>query len=302
MNTRHTVAALVLVLLGAAGARPSAEQSGSLRPQALRVLRTAMESEQRWIKVHAAEALLSLNEPQDVARTFEIELAANGGEPQYRIGIWRVLAQAARSDREREPWIAKIVAAFRDPRGPDRLHAAETLGKLGYRAGEREAGAFELAARTGPGPLAANARWVLANSGRPEGDIRVAELLGSDDAGTRATAAYAVRHLPKLSAAAWETLAAAVRMEPGGDVDIVRASLVAAAFVHAPAEQKARFKTELLKYARTGTTDAKYEACAALAQQGRSDDVPLLGGLLDDTNADVRAGAAHAIGRILTAR
>ena len=108
MNTRHTVAALVLVLLGAAGARPSAEQNDSLRPQALRVLRTAMESEQRWIKVHAAEALLSLNEPRDVARTFEIELAANGGEPQYRIGIWRVLAQAARSDRQREPWIAKI--------------------------------------------------------------------------------------------------------------------------------------------------------------------------------------------------
>ena len=60
MNTRHGVAALVLVVLGAAGARRSAEQNDSLRPRALRILRTAMESEQRWIKVHAAEALLSL--------------------------------------------------------------------------------------------------------------------------------------------------------------------------------------------------------------------------------------------------
>ena len=126
MSTRHRVAALVLVALGAAGAHPSAELRQNTRQTALRVLRAAMESEQRWIKVHAAEALLSLGESQDVARTFEIELAARGGEPQYRIGIWRVLAQAAQTDQQREPWITKIVAAFRDPRSPDRLHAAET--------------------------------------------------------------------------------------------------------------------------------------------------------------------------------
>jgi SSS family solute:Na+ symporter len=312
MNARNRVVPLLLVVLSAAvvlragtangsSAPPSADVNESLRQRALSVLRTAMEAEDRWIKVHAAEALLSLGYPRGVARTFEKELASKGGEPQYRIGIWRVLAQAAPSDRQREPWMTKILAAVRDPRGPDRLHGAETLGKLGYRAGEMEADAFEAIARSGPGPLAANARWVLANSGRPDGDIQLAELLASDDAGTRATAAYAIRHLPKLSAAAWEKLAAAVRKEPGGDVDIVRVSLVSAAFVHAPVDQKARFKTDLLKYARTGTNDAKYEACAALATQGRNDDLPLLTGLLDDTNADVRVGAAHAILRILKA-
>jgi SSS family solute:Na+ symporter len=301
MNARHRVVSLLLVALCAAGARTSAEQNEPTRQNALRILRGAMESEQRWVKVHAAEALLSLGEPRDVARTFEIELASHGGEPQYRIGIWRVLAQAA-GGQPREPWVAKIVSAFRDPRGPDRLHAAETLGKLGYRAGGKEVEAFDVDARTGPGPLAANARWVLANSGRPQGDLRLAELLVSDDAGTRATAAYAVRHLPRLSPGAWDRLSAAARQEPAGDVDIVRASLMSAAFVHAPAEQKARFKGELLKYARTGTNDAKAEACAALAQRGGSDDLQLLGGLLADANVDVRVAAAHAIGRILTAR
>jgi SSS family solute:Na+ symporter len=302
MHTRHAGLSFLLAALCAAGPRPANAQTESLRPKALHVLRTAMESEQRWIKVHAAEALLALDEPRDVARTFESELAAKGAEPQYRIGIWRVLAQAARGDQQREPWITKILSAFKDARGPDRLHAAETLGKLGYRAGELDADAFDLAARTGPGPLAANARWVLANSGRPDGDIRLAELLGSDDAGTRATAAYAIRYLPTLSTAAWEKLAAAARNEPGGEVDIVRASLVSAAFVHAPAAQKARFKADVVNYARTGTSDAKVEACAALAQQGRSDDLPLLSGFLDDKNPDVRVGAALAIGRILTAR
>ena len=271
-----------------------------LRQKALHVLRTAMEAEERWIKVHAAEALLSLGYPRGAARTFETELASKGGEPQYRIGIWRVLAQAARNDQLREPWIRRILAAFLDTHGPDRLHAAETLARLGYRAGGKEAEAFELAARTGPGPLAANARWVLANSGRPDSEVRLAELLNSDDAGTRANAAYAIRHLPKLSPAAWKQLTAAARREPPDE--IVRASLLSAAFVHAPAaDQKAHFKAELLKYARSGTNDAKYELCAVLAKEGRSDDLPLLGRLLHD-NSDVRVGAAYAILRILKAR
>jgi SSS family solute:Na+ symporter len=300
MSATTRIIPIVLVVLGAVAARASADVNERLREKAVQILRTAMDTEDRWIKVHAAEALLLLGYPDGVTRTFERELASKGEEPQYRIGIWRVLAQAARSDREREPWIAKILAAFHDTRGPDRLHAAETLGKLGYRAGDKEAAAFDLVVRTGPGPLAADARWVLANSGRPDGDIRLADLLASDDAGTRATAAYAIRHLPRLSVAAWEKLTAAVRTEP--ENDIVRASLVSAAFVHAPADQKAQFKTELLKYARTGSNDAKYEACAALATHGRNDDLPLLTGMLENNNADVRVGAAAAIGGILKAR
>ena len=296
---RYGVVPFLLVAVCAAGARPSAEQHETLRQKALLVLRTAMDREARWVKVHAAEALLPVADADAVARTFERELASKGGEPEYRIGIWRVLAQNARIHQQHDAWTEKILAAFLDTRGPDRLHAAETLGKLGYRAGGREAEAFELAARTAPGPLAANARWVLANSGQPDGDVRLAELLASEDPGTRATAAYAVRHLPKLSAAAWNKLTAAVGKETGDN--IVRASLLSAAFVHAPADQQARFTADLLEYARRGTKDEKYEVSGALATAGRADDLPLLSGLLDDPNADVRIGAANAIVRI-TAR
>lgn len=284
--------------LGAAG-RPGASPSAvdeRLRAQAVRVLRTALDEEERWIKVHAAEALLSLDDPEGVARTFEIELASKGGEPQYRIGIWRVLAQAARSDQQREQWISEILAAFLDTRGPDRLHAAETLAKLGYQASEPEAEAFELVARTGRGPLAVNARWVLANNGRPNSEMQLAELLRSDDLGTRADTAYAIRHLPKLSRAAWEKLAAAVLGEPRDSSG--RLSLISAAFAHAPSDRKAHFKAELLEYARGGTNDEKYEVCAALAKQGQDDDLPLLIGLLDNKDPDVRVGAAQAILRI----
>src|SRR5436190_22221225 len=76
---------------------PPAAVSDSLRQKELQVLRTALEREERWSKVHAAEFLLSLDYPQGVAQIFERELASRGDEPEYRIGIWRVLAQAART-------------------------------------------------------------------------------------------------------------------------------------------------------------------------------------------------------------
>jgi HEAT repeat protein len=283
-------------LCGPVGANPLQSPdtvSEALRTKAVRVLRTALADEEKWIKVHAAEALLSLGYPQGVTRRFQIELASKGGEPEYRIGIWRVLAQAAHGDRQRGPWVRKIVAAFVDTNGPDRLHAAETLAKLGYRARAGETDTFELAGRTGRGPLAANARWILANTGRIEDTMRLAELLDSDDLATRADAAYAIRQLSKLSTVVWKKLTAAVVKAPRDDG--ARIYLVGAAFVHAPLDQKADFKTELLTYARSGTNDEKYEACAALARAGRTEDLPILVGLLDNGIPDVRVGAAHAV-------
>jgi hypothetical protein len=251
-----------------------------------------MAMEERWIKVHAAEALLSAGYPQGVASTFERELASKGAEPQYRIGIWRVLAQASRSNAQRDSWIRKIAAAFLDPDGPDRLHASETLGKLGYRARSNEIAAFDLVARTGPGPFAANARWVLVNSGGPGSEQRLAESLDSGDAGARANAAYAIRYLRRLSPVMWNALAAAAGRETGDE--IVRVSLASAAFVHAPAGQRARYKAGLLEYAASRSSDVTYEVCAALAMRGDRGDLPLLTRLLDDPNVDVRIGAAHA--------
>jgi len=265
----------------------------SLHDRALQVLHEVLDREQRWIKVHAAEGLLAAGERPAVTAVFDRELASFGNEQPYRIGIWRVLAQAARNEDAREPWVQRILAAFLDTEGPDRLHASETLGKLDFRAHGDEVDAFEAAARPGRGPLAANARWVLANSGRSQADVRLAELLASDDAATRAAAAYAMRHVAKITPAAWGKLFGAAFKEPEGN--IVRVSLTAAAFVHAPADRKATYKTELLKYARAGTDDAKFEACATLAMHGRDDDLPILAPLLDEKNPDVRVGAAHAI-------
>ena len=102
-----------------------------------------------------------------------------------------------------------------------------------------------------------------------------------------------MRHLPRLSPAAWKTLARAVLKEPAGSA--ARVSLASAALVHAPAGLKASFRTELLRDLRTGTNGEQYEACAAFARVGGDDDVPQLRGLLGATDPDVRVGAAYAI-------
>ena len=112
---------------------PSTERiTPELRDEALRVLRETLDRETLWIKVHAAEYLLALDHPEGVKEAFTKELQDHGGEPQYRIGIWRVLARAAYNEKERQEQTKKIRDVFFDTASPDRLHAAETLAKLGY--------------------------------------------------------------------------------------------------------------------------------------------------------------------------
>ena len=261
--------------------------------QAARVLHDALASEPRWIKVHAAEALIAGGSDADrdeVRRAFERELAEHGSEPEYRIGIWRVLAQAAPGDRG--GWVRRIADAFLDAAGPDRLHASESLGKLGYRARADEIDAFERAAHGGVNALAANALWVLANSGRADAEPRLADLLTAGDAATRATAAYAVRHLQTVSSTTWTKLTAALGAERANG--LVRASLAAAAFVQAPTSQRPAFRYALEQQSR-GDADMKSEVCGALAMAGERDDLALVATLAVDANVDVRVGAARAL-------
>ena len=268
----------------------------ALHRRALILLRDSLRRENRWIKVHAAESLLSLGYSQEVRQVFELELASNGEEPKYKIGIWRVLAQAAPDVAEREQWIGKIRAAFLDPTGPDRLHAAESLAKLGYQVQAREADAFKLVAEAGADPFAVNTRWILANSGEFNEQLSLVKLLESKEAGTRFNTAYALRNLPHLSAPAQEKLLSALIKEPTNSND--RIYMISAALVHAPPDQQKHIKAELLAHVKTGDQAVKYEICATLAKVGQKEDLPFISSLLDDTNSDVRVGAAGAVLRI----
>ena len=119
----------VLSIAGATLADDAAptQVNRSLRERSIAVLRRVMDREERWIKVHAAEYLLQAGYPEGVKDAFLLESSIHGTEPQYRIGIWRVLARAAENEQEQAKWISNIRDVFLDPKAPDRSHAAETL-------------------------------------------------------------------------------------------------------------------------------------------------------------------------------
>src|SRR5690606_26761044 len=91
-----------------------------LKQYALNDLKELLHTQEEWIKVHVAEFLIWENYLVDDVRTvFLDEERKHGNQPRYRIGIWRVLAQAAQTEQERESWIGRIVAAYNNPSSID---------------------------------------------------------------------------------------------------------------------------------------------------------------------------------------
>ena len=153
---------LVLVLATTVGGQASrtlaAEPSPvtpELRDRSVAAMREVFDKQERWVKIHAAEYLLGLDYPDGVREAFLKELDARGSEPEYRIGVWRVLARAANNEDEQKKWTAEICQVAIDPKSPDRLHAVETLAKLRYKAADDELKAIEQAAKDGETPMAA---------------------------------------------------------------------------------------------------------------------------------------------------
>lgn len=288
------IVAGVLLLFACGGAVAENEPPmvpKKLENRALDVLRDALANGREWVKVHAAESLVWTGHPERVHETFLKEL--DGAGPKYRIGVWRVLAQAAAKDDERRMYLAKIVDAFLDEDGPDRLHAVETLGKLGYTGRPKE---LVRVAREETGSFQAYARWVLANSGAEADEAALAALLESEEAGVRGCAAYAFRFFERLRPPSCAKLQAAAERVPRDSGE--RVYLLSAYCVHAPEDARPRAKTELASYAENGGNGEKREACCAFGRVPSLEDVPLLRRLLEDEEMDVRAGAAEALLRI----
>lgn len=88
------------------------ETSDELQMESLRVLREVLHHQNEWVKVHAAEFLLWTGYPEEVKEIYLSEEKIYGEKPQYRIGIWRVLAQAADSDVEKKIVLIKFLPHF----------------------------------------------------------------------------------------------------------------------------------------------------------------------------------------------
>ena len=293
-------AGVVLLLMGPARAGADSAptpQDDDRQSRAIAELKRALREESQWIKVHAAEALLALSLDDEVLPTFESELKSHGEVLEYRVSIWRVLAKAATKEAVRAQFIDKIRAAALDPRGPDAVHALESLAKLRTAIAPQERSRVKTLADSRGGDAIPYSRWLLALGGDPEDIQALALLLSSSEAETRGNAAYALRHLAKfLPVEVKSKLAESARSEP---VSPSRIYLVSAAYVTAAnEEQRKTFHALLLPYLDSGTVAEKYEAVAALAVAGDESDLPTIETALTDPEADVRVAAANAALRI----
>ncbi len=289
---------MVLFTMAAWGAPGAAAADlDALRAQCVETLRDGLQSGERWKKVHAAEALLDLDYRKGVYAAFREELARHGEEPEYRIGIWRVLAQGASTVEERMQWRQRIVSVLTDETAPDRLHAVESLAKLGGPLDGPAREAAAAMAQSGDDGLAAFAWWALLRAGNPEAMAALTALLASPEPVARLRAAYALGREQVLDADAREALARAAGQE--GKDSIAFPYILGAVFRHAPdTAERAKYRARVLSLLDAAAPGRVRVGALALAAAGGDDDVTHLKPLLEHADLDVRMAAALGMLRI----
>ncbi len=308
MRFRHPVssgwfeilfACLLLCPIVQCDAAPVVEVSKGIEQAALETLQTSLTHDTDWVRVHAAEFMVALGvNPEKVCELFVSQAATHGDQAPYRIGVWRVLAIGDFDDLRRSAWLDKIRQAFLDSAGPDRLHAVETLGKLGYQPTVGERAALQDYIRERPSSEAVMAQWVLAN-GRDEAEIAaLVGYLDNDDALTRLRAGAALSSLGPLPDQYWQRLSVRALSEP--EDSPARVHLLEAAWAMNPNGTQAEDVRVLLAglLQSDDPAERKY-AAGAFAKHGEVRDVVLLHPLLQDADSDVRVFSACAILRIL---
>ncbi|WP_209329685.1 sodium:solute symporter [Lunatimonas salinarum] len=307
----------LLLMLGACGTHEDSPVSDALREQAVEVLDEVMREQESWVKVHAAEYKIWAGYGEGVRETYLAEKVRLEELPQYRVGIWRVLAQA--SPEERDFYGQKVVEAFRDPLGEDRIHAAETAAKLGISLSDL---APEETKEVLAGPI--NSLYVYTLWSTLQGSLQspsepslldlVLDNVVEDL--PRMQAAFALRNERNISPDQWESLASTAMETRDGDLS--RVYLLSAAYVNAPDSYResplfSQIKKSLLELELSPRKGERMELLMALSIAGNEEDLPLMKRLFDGENpilipgetkeasvnspdnADVRATAAYAI-------
>jgi HEAT repeat protein len=285
VNRRSIILTLAsLASLGAAAPACAGDVESKLtddvRSRCVAELVGALDAESQWVRVHAGDALAALNRPERVIAAFRPQADAAG--PQYRIGVWRVLALAEQGDRRRE-YVARIRRAFLDPHGPDQTHAIEALAKLKVPASDDAERQRVRDVAEGGGSAAPFALWRLAQAGDETAVARLASLLDNPDEPTRVRAAYVLGRLQPLPHATDRALSAALAKERAGSV----AQSVMRAALGVDAAREMAQDPDAPQYAR-------YSAAMCLAELGRARDHAILSRMLQDPDLDVRVAAAYA--------
>jgi SSS family solute:Na+ symporter len=283
-----TMTAAVLVMSGCRS------EIGQERQALTTALLREMESQKQFVKVHAAEALVSHGYHDLVRREFEQELDA--ATAPYSIGVWRVMARVAVDPAERARFVERIREVTRDAGSAYRVNAIESLAKLEEYRAEDRADLERFIARSDDAS-AAFALWLLALSNQPEDQQRLSELLDSKDPLARLRAAYALSRTPVVANPAIDLLIATLDAEPLDSP--ARVYLLSAAMRHGGSRFLPTWNSETQKYLQTGKPNEALEAGFALGVRGDQAQLPFLVANLNAVEADARIGSADGALRLL---
>lgn len=285
-----------------------------LKNESVDSLQAILQKQSEWVKVHAAEFLLELGFSKDVQEIYLNEERQFGTNSPYRIGIWRVLSKAAKKSDEKKVWTDKILEAFLDTTGVDRIHAAETLAKLSISPLTENPQITEKTLNSQIRSLSLYTQWSIAfssnellqNARKSFLDLAVSE---NEDTSSRRLAAYVVRHLGGLTPSEWEVLAQSSLAEPEESelkISLLSATIITASKEVVSSDLYNHIYRSFLRFKNISRKNIRIEIAAGLAEKGTLEDLPVLISFLKNENplgtdsydADVRASAAFAILKI----
>ena len=282
-----------------------------LEAKTLSILKSNMENQKEWIKVHAAEFLLWSGYPNGVKEIFIREEQLYGDISPYRIGIWRVLVQAETELQQKKVWIDKLRQAYFDKNGTDRLHAIETLAKLEVPVFGDEIELNDIFTGGVWDSFSIYKLWNFAYTSDENFEI-VQELLlrfsvsEQHDFSTRSVSLYALRKLGTLKDSSWKILCDSTLSE--SDNNPIKTNLLTTAIVTADnnAVQTDSYKkiwNNLLSLSKNEEKNNAYmNVLDAFAEKGGRDELEIISALIDKKkglhdlqSVDVLSYCAYAI-------
>jgi SSS family solute:Na+ symporter len=290
--------------------------SDSNRKISYEVLDKVLLEEEEWVKVHAAEYKIKAGFAEGVYETFLEELALFENQAPYRIGIWRILAQSAPDEAEKKQYIDKILAVFKDPEATDRVHAAETLAKLGVPVTVLAEKTTKEILKSGKESLWVYTLWASMQGQQKEKNPLLEALeSGILEEIPKLQAAYALRMEGNIPEGKWESLATMALSEP--ENSMARVYLLSAAYNWANTKQQnsepyKKIRNLMHSMRDSGKKGERMELALTIAQKGDwsqqgtlidflHNKNPLVAGggvsgaQITASNADVMATAAFAL-------
>jgi SSS family solute:Na+ symporter len=265
-----------------------------LRALAAQKLHDSLQADLVYVRVHAAEALISEGLGQRAREAFLAEEPVAGIEPIRRIGTWRVLARASVDEVERHAWLNRLKTVALDPAATDRIHAIESLAKLHVSLPEQEQPVYQKMAGQADAAYSVFSWWVLLHSGDTRALDHITAALASPDPTKRLRAAYILRwerpESPDIRTALRRTLAT----EPEDSIAYPYV-LSATTLLENDADRRRELLNRLEHLAFNGSPGARFEACQTLMQIWSPADATRLAALLEFDRTDSLVGGAWAI-------